>query len=50
MRFDRASRILPTNFEHIPISKIQMDRLKADGIDYDPELGQRVDAEVDQEF
>lgn len=39
--------MLPRNFERIPISKLQIDRLRADGIEYDPETGMRVDAVVD---
>ena len=31
------------NFDRIPISKIQVARLKEVGIDYDPETGCRVD-------
>lgn len=36
---NRAGPELPLNFENIPLSKIQVDKLQAIGIDYDPDTG-----------
>lgn len=41
---NRAGRMLPKNFEKIPISKLQQDKLAALGIEYNPRTGQRRDA------
>ena len=41
--------MLPPNFDRIPISKLQIDKLRAAGIEYDAETGQRVDALVNFE-
>lgn len=35
------------NFDRIPLSKPQIERLRDGGIQYDPETGARVDAVVD---
>ena len=42
----RAGRVLPPNFERIALSQLQIRRLRDGGIEYDPETGTRVDAEV----
>ncbi len=46
---DRAGQMLPKNFELIAISKLQIDRLRAVGIVFDPETGQREDALVENQ-
>ena len=38
--------MLPKNFQNIPLSKLQVDRLKAVNIAYDPETGLREDGEI----
>lgn len=38
--------MLPQNFERIPLSQLQIKRLRDGGVEYDPETGTRVDAEV----
>ncbi|KAL2042980.1 hypothetical protein N7G274_004038 [Stereocaulon virgatum] len=49
MDYLKSSRILPPNFDRIPLSKPHIDRLRGVGIQYDPETGQRVDAFVDED-
>ncbi|KAF6236988.1 hypothetical protein HO173_004867 [Letharia columbiana] len=46
MDYLKAGRVLPQNFERIPLSQLQIKRLRDGGIEYDPETGTRVDAEV----
>lgn len=43
----RSSRHLPVNFEHIALSKLQIDRLQTAGIAYDKVTGHRVDGQFD---
>ena len=45
----RAGRVLPQNFERIPLSQLQIKRLSDGGIEYDPQTGTRVDAEIIEE-
>lgn len=47
MDYLKANRVLPMNFDRIPLSKPQIERLRGGGIQYDPETGARVDAVVD---
>lgn len=44
----RAGPDLPLNFENIPLSKLQVDKLQAIGVDYDPDTGYLAEVVVDQ--
>lgn len=46
MDYLKAGRVLPQNFERISLSQLQIKRLRDGGVEYDPETGTRVDAEV----
>lgn len=36
------------NFENIPLSKLQVEKLQAIGVDYDPDTGYLAEVVVDQ--
>lgn len=44
----RAGPDLPINFEDIALSKIQVDKLRAMGIDYDPSTGYLAEVTVEE--
>lgn len=44
---NRAGPGLPLNFENIPLSKLQVDRLQAIGVNYDPDTGYLAEVVVD---
>lgn len=45
---NRAGPDLPLNFENIPLSKLQVDKLQAIGVNYDPDTGYLAEVVVDQ--
>lgn len=44
----RAGPDLPLNFENISLSKLQVDKLQAIGVNYDPDTGYLAEVVVDQ--